>query len=226
MPIEMLKLHWKATRWLLLPFLVAAFAIPMMNLTGGPFADLLINRSSFDFLYLSESLGGFYPFIAGGAGIVLALTAWNWDHQKGHIYPLSLPISRAQYSVLKFGSGVILLMIPTLVLLVSAVGFTSMMDLPYGLQAYPLALTARFFLAGLTTYALLFALASGTIKTTVMILGGAFLFFGFGFQVQELAATWIPQLQGWSITGVVADLLASEYGPIRVFAGNWNLVDV
>ena len=226
MPIEMLKLHWKASRWLLMPLMLGAFAIPMVNLTGGPLTNLFVSSNGSDALMVSELLTPFYPSLAALCGTILALTAWNWDHQKGHVYPLSLPISRMRYSALKFGSGVVLLALPTAMLAVTALGVSAMLDLPNGLRTYPFELTARFFIAGLTAYAFFFALASGTIRTAVIFFAAVAGFLVIGDPLQASLAQFIPQVGGERITMTVMELLASPWGPLRLFGGNWMLIDV
>ena len=52
--------------------------------------------------------------------------------------------------------------------------------LPAGLHAYPNELTIRFLFAILVFYALFFAMAAGTIKTTLWVLGTFMGFIVFG----------------------------------------------
>ncbi len=225
MPYEMLKLHWKASRWLLLPLVLGAFLIPFTTWTGGPMTNL-IGQPGIGYFSHSAQMAAFYPALAALAGMILALTAWNWDHQKAHVYPLSLPISRTRYSVLKFGSGVVLLLLPTIVLGLTALGVSNLVDLPAGLRSYPLELTGRFFLAGTTAYAFWFALASGTIRTTVLLIVGLVLFLFLADPLTEFVAGVVPRLEGVNPSRSFLHFMTADWGPLRVFVGNWMLIDV
>ena len=54
------------------------------------------------------------------------------------------------------------------------------LSLPAGLNAYPNQLTVRFFFAILVMYGITFALAAGTVKTTLWVMGIVFGFVFFG----------------------------------------------
>jgi len=62
----------------------------------------------------------FYPMLALAIGITLALSSWNWDHQLKHVYALSLPVTRLEYSLLKMGAGAALAMLPVIGLWIGA----------------------------------------------------------------------------------------------------------
>ncbi|MGD2070974.1 MAG: hypothetical protein PVI57_20060 [Gemmatimonadota bacterium] len=225
---QMLTLHWKAAKWLLLPIVLAAFGLPVLAVRGlGGSASEYGYRA----LYLVQAgrtLLPLFPTLAAAVGGLLALTAWNWDHRGEHVYSLSLPVARWEWAVLKFGAGLVLLGVPAVAFLVGSLVATASVDLPAGLTAYPLAVSARFALAALVSYAVLFAMAAGTIRTTVIVLsaflGGLFL---GQLAVDFVASAYqVPWLQDTSVTEAVFQTLNTWPGPFQVFFGNWMLIDV
>lgn len=225
----MLFIHWKQTRLLLLPFVLAAFGLPLMAIQGlGPSTD----GDSFATAY--EAVAGLslwlplFPFLAAAIGVTLGITAWNWDHQLGHVYALSLPVARWEYAMLKMGAGMVLAAAPALALWIGAHVAAASVTLPAGLNAYPNQLALRFFLAIVLSYALLFAMAAGTIKTTVWVASGVLGLFVFAGLLQEAIQLTFPTL-GFDQIGfvdLVADWLVRTGGPLEVFNGNWALIDV
>jgi hypothetical protein len=225
----MLFIHWKQTRLLLLPFVVAAFGLPLLAIQGlGP------STAEDSFATAYEAVAGLslwlplFPLLAGAIGVTLGITAWNWDHRLGHVYALSLPVARWEYAMLKMGAGVVLAVVPTVALWIGAHVAAASVTLPVGLNAYPNHLALRFFLATVLSYALLFAMAAGTIKTTVWVASGAIGLFVFAGLFQEAIQLAFPTL-GFDQIGfvdVLADWLVRAGGPFAVFNGNWALIDV
>jgi hypothetical protein len=229
---EMVFLHWKAVRMGLVPFILAAFGLPLLAIQGtvlpvgmpseaeGFYATFLLDAVS---LWLPA-----FPALAAITGVTLALSAWNWDHQANHVYALSLPVSRARYALLKLGAGAVLALIPVTALLVGALIATAAVDLPSGLNAYPGALAVRFLFSTLLSYAVTFAAAAGTMRTTVIVLTASIGSLLVGDLVVDLigAVTGSPAVQAWSFAGAVGDVLFAWPGPFHIFAGNWALIDV
>jgi hypothetical protein len=211
----MLFLHWKQARLPLLPFVVAAFGLPLLSIQG---LGSIAGAGAFDYAYsdpASTSLP-IYPVLALLTGVVLALTAWNWDHQLNHVYALSLPIARWEYAMLKMGAGLVLALVPAVALWIGAHVASAALVLPEGLHAYPNQLAFRFFLAVLLSYALIFAMAAGTVKTSLWVLSGAI--------VALVAGVWIFETFG--LTEVALQYLWRAGGPFEVFTGSWALIDV
>ncbi len=211
----MLFIHWKQARLPLLPFVVAAFGLPLMSIQGlgaAPGGEFLFGAYS----ALSTLSLPVYPLLAFLTGVGLALTAWNWDHQLNHVYALSLPVARWEYSMLKMGAGVVLALVPSLALWIGAHIASWAAVLPAGLTAYPNQLAFRFFLAVLLSYALVFAMASGTVKTNLWVVSGVIVAFVTGVSVLEYMG----------LADVALQLLWRAGGPFEVFTGNWALIDV
>lgn len=223
----MLFVHWKQARLLLVPFVVAAFGLPLMVVQGlGAGGAPEVSLDAYNLLAAYQVWLPFFPLLAASVGAVLALTAWNWDHQLGHVYALSLPVARWEYVMLKMGAGVTLACLPTAALWVGAHLASASVTLPEGLQAYPNQIAFRFFLATLMSYALFFAMGAGTIKTTVWIVSAVFLFLTGGGVVDLLFATWMPGMEDVNVVNSTLRWLASARGPFAVFTGNWTMIDV
>ncbi len=227
MGAQILSIHWKATKWLLLPFIVAAFGLPLAasrvawGIGGG--ADWM---AAGQILTLASGYASFFPMLAAVVGSMVALTAWNWDHQTGHVYALSLPISRPRYAALKFAAGLAILALPTVSMLVGGLVATGLMELPLGLQAYPVDLALRFFLASLLAYGLIFSMAAGRMRTALYVVGGFVALFVFGAGTIEFFQMSVPALQGVDVLGGVEQIIAGDRGVFSIFAGNWSLIDV
>ena len=223
---QILYLHWKASRLVLVPFVLAAFGLPLLviqrtgvGLEGEPWRAMSILDSVELWLPV-------FPALAGAVGITLALTAWHWDHEVGHVYALSLPVARWRYALLKMGAGAVLVLLPTAALLAGSLIATAAVDLPDGLRAYPGALTLRFLACALLLYGFFFSMAAGTVRTTVwvMTVWVTLLIVG-SVAVDGLAAAGVVP-PTFSLMAFVGDALMEWPGPFNVLAGNWRLIDV
>ncbi|NIQ56151.1 MAG: hypothetical protein GWN71_23095, partial [Gammaproteobacteria bacterium] len=148
------------------------------------------------------------------------------DHQAGHAYALSLPIPRWRYVLLKMADGAIFLLPAALVFWFGALLAAGSVTLPDGLHAYPTLLAMRFWMAMLLAYAVLFALAAGSVRTILIVVGGVFGGLLVGEVVVRFLDAFVLALEGWSFIRAVLDVLSGWPGPFRVYAGNWMLIDV
>ena len=215
----------------MIPFIMAAFALPLLsvqNLTFGVFfpesstlrdAALLNGISAWAYLY---------PSLAFALGTVLALIVWNWDHRGDHVYALSLPLPRWRYVLLKMGAGATLLLIPVAALWIGSLLAVSITDIPEGMRGYPTAITFRFLLATLVSFALFFALAAGTMRTAVLLLIAWILLLLLGEAVVPfLGRVWGQTgLEDFRFLRWILNAALSWPGPFEVMAGNWMLIDV
>jgi hypothetical protein len=222
----MLFVHWKQVRLVLMPFVVAAFALPLLAVQGLGSNGGALSVDTYNTVTGYQLWLPLFPMLAGGIGIVLALTAWSWDHRLDHIYALSLPVARWEYVLLKMGAGIVLGLAPTLAFWLGAHTAAASVSLPMGLNAYPNHLTLRFFLAMLMTYAFFFALAAGTVKTTVWVLTGIFAALVAGEVLGDVLVPYFSGLEGLSFLELATDWLVERGGPFEVFVGNWTLIDV
>jgi hypothetical protein len=220
MTLQTLYVHWKAVRLGLVPATLAAFGLPLLVAQGLPHAELVRSTTP-----TSDALAGtvywtaFFPVLAALLGALLALSAWNWDHRGSHVYALSLPISRGRYALLKFSAGALLALLPLAGILMGSVLAIVASDVPDGLHAYPLPLAGRFLTSTLVAYAVVFALAAGTIRTTVIVLS-VLIAVPTILSMGQLR----PYLGDASVSFWITQAL--RFGPFRIFYGNWALFDV
>ncbi len=224
----MLFLHWKQVRFGLLPFILAAYALPLLAVQGLGARPGMDGASLMAYRVVSTSslwLPAF-PLLATAIGVTLALSSWNWDHQLGHVYALSLPVSRMRYAVLKMGAGAVLALLPALAFWIGAHVAVASITLPPGLHAYPDQLAIRFLAATLVAYALLFAMAAGTIRTTVWLLIGVAAALVLSVVLSQWVFPRFGVLHDTNLAAWLIRMLSRVPGPFQVFTGNWTLIDV
>lgn len=224
----MLFLHWKQIRWVLIPFVIASFGLPLLAVDGlgTPVGMDTATLDAYRFVSEFPLWLPLFPVLAGLIGMTLGLSAWNWDHQLKHVYALSLPVGRSEYTMLKMGAGITLALLPTVGLWLGAHLAAASISLPTGLQAYPNALALRFFFAIVISYAVLFAMAAGTVKTTLWVTSVALGFVLLGNVANDLLALQFELFTRINMVQVVWDWVVSAPGPFEVFTGNWALIDV
>jgi len=220
-----LNLQWRAARWALLPFLLLVIGLPVLvlRLASQLGADPVFGAASS--LGMMELWAPLFPLLAALLGFAVAFTAWTWDHHTGHVYALTLPLSRARYATYKFLAGAAVLLLPVLALLAGIMLALLLAPLPETVHAYPLSFALRFLLASGITYALGFALAAGTVRTVVWLTVGTILVLVFGtLLVQFLESALAVPL--WSPIELLERALLDLPGPFNVFGGSWMLIDV
>jgi hypothetical protein len=224
---QMMYLQWKAARWLLLPFVLLCFGLPQLAVRLSSQTAVLDDAtiSGSWLIYALQSWMPLFPLLAAVSGFAAALSVWHWDHKVHHIYALSLPMTRARYATLKLGAGAASLLAPVAALLAGAIVATVALDMPAGLRGYPFSFTMHFLLAALLAYALGFAMAAGTIRTTIIIFVTIIVFVVFGTIVTgyinaETALDLATPME------ILTELFVHWAGPFRVFGSEWTLIDV
>ncbi len=230
MGIQMLKLHWRAARWPMLPVLVAAFGLPLMAGSAAWGATYSVDHlSASGAVAVTDGAAVFgltFAIVAAIAGSILGISAWSWDHRQDHVYALSLPVPRWKYSALKFGGGTILVGATTALFALGATTSSLLANLPAGLRAYPGALSLHFLIATQTAFALLFALASGTMRTATIVLGCVMGLAIFGVPLLDFLGNFWSPLGDFDLVRFAYATLVENDGPLSIFAGNWMLFDV
>jgi hypothetical protein len=222
----MLLVHWKQARLLLIPFIVAAFGLPLLAVQGFGGMGEAPSMEAYRFLASYQVWLPYFPMLAAAVGGVLALTSWNWDHQLGHVYALSLPVTRWEYAMLKMGAGAALVLVPVAALWIGAHLASASVTLPEGIRAYPNQLAFRFFAATMISYALFFAMAAGTIRTTVWIVSAVMALVVGGNLMVAVLEPFVPALDDINVVQTMLGWLLRAGGPFAVFTGNWALIDV
>lgn len=225
---SMLFLHWKQIRLAFVAMVVASFALPLLTV-GGLGTPPGMDAASLDAYRFMGAFQGwlpFFPALAGTVGVTLALSAWNWDHQLNHVYALSLPMTRWEYTLQKLLAGATLAVVPAIGLWMGAHLAAASISLPEGLHAYPNELAVRFFFAILLSYAVLFAMAAGTTTTTIITVGAVFGVIFFGLIANDVLADYFDYFQRVNVVERALDWMLEGSGPFEVFTGSWSLIDV
>jgi hypothetical protein len=225
---SMLRLHWKAARWPLAPMILLSVGLPMMVLRTMELGTRVQFRGEVlpaEVLMYEQVWLPVFVLLAVTVGVLVALTAWSWDHQARHVYALSLPLSRGKYVLYKMSAGLVILALPVLALLAGTLVGLAFISVPVGLHAYPFSFTLRFLLACAVTYAAIFALASGTVRTTVIVLIVLIVVVVFG----SIAITFLRNI--WDLPflrtpgELLFDAMLNWPGPFSVFGGSWMIID-
>ena len=213
-----LMTQWKWTRAILLPLVIAAFAVPVYSVQQ--FSDASMSRWQVTAMLGTMQAWGFGYMIASMlTGLMIAAGAWSFDLKGRHVYALSLPVPRWHYVLLRYAAGVVLLLVPALGLWVGSLLATSTAAIPLGLHAYPTALALRYLLASFVIYSVMFGLTVLPKKIGIGLAGvvGAVV----------LLDLIIGQLAGDSkIVGGFVDWAIRWPGFLEVYFGRWMLIDV
>ncbi|MEO8200045.1 MAG: ABC-2 transporter permease [Gemmatimonadota bacterium] len=206
--------QWKWSRLLLLVATFAGLAIPLVSIQS-------INEAygNFEVVHTIQGYGIGYPLLAACLGLLLSLTAWGSDHRGRHVYALSLPIPRWHYVMLRYISGLLLLLAPILAVWIGGTLATHFIKIPAGLEAYSGSLAVRFALCALLAYTAFFAISAGTPRTAGIVLG-----IGAGLVAAQvlLSAAGIEV----QLLKPIVDGLFIWPGPFEIFTGRWMLLDV
>ncbi len=219
---------WRWTRWVVIVFAVAAFAIPVLtaaNLGGLRMADLPVN----DVLSAFSVAGLIYIPMSALLGLLVAAGAWGADIQLGFVYVLVHPVPRWYFVLLRFASGAIILGIPVLGVLLGCLVVTLAGSVPEFVHAYPVSLTVRFAAALFFTYAVCFgAVGAGRGRVADSSTDVSRVLIGLGvFLAGVVALTTLDRLV---LQSAIADFLLrwmdSQWSPIGLYVGRWGLFDV
>jgi hypothetical protein len=227
--VRTLEVHWKVLRWPLAILAVVAFAAPLLwaGPTGAVMADWdpAIAARFWNTGTLQTDGNQLFPFLAVAAGALAALGVWYPDHDGDHVFALSLPVSRTRYVLTKFGAGFALLLPVAVAFLAGALVALAGLDLPDWLHGRPFGTTFRFLLGATVVYSLLFALAAGTIPTTLKTLVAlgvvAILVPALPLFVDASGSPWFLRA-----AELLYHALYEWPGPFAVLTGGWSLLGV
>lgn len=227
--VRTLEVHWKVLRWPLAIMAIVTFAGPL--LWAGPASaalerwDPALAARFWNTGILLNDANQLFPFLAVAAGALAALGVWYPDHDGDHVLALSLPVSRARYVLVKFAAGFVLLLPVAIAFLAGALVAIAGLDLPDWLHAQPGRLTFRFLLGATVVYSLIFALAAGTIPTTLKTLVAlavlAVLVPALPLFVDASGSPWFLRA-----TELLYHALYEWPGPFAVLSGGWSLFGV
>lgn len=215
---QILYTQIKWTRPLLAFVSVVAFGLPVLFWrVGGSVA--WNDASALQIVYGFGAFGPAIAILAAATGFLIVAYVWSIDAAARHVYPLSLPITWSRYAAMRFGAGVLTLLLPTIALLLGSLFVLANITLPPTLHAYPFTVALRFFLGATLSFALSFLLqylmGRRAVVTVAILL---FAVLGIGFAADLLG------LDAYVAQGI--RLLIVWPGPLAVFAAQWALIDV
>jgi hypothetical protein len=218
---QVLKAQWLAARLPVVLLALLGFVLPLLIVTyGGSLADAPTERVA-QWLFAAQRIGALIPGLALLVGLLLGIGAWAPDHAGKHVYALSLPLPRSMYVLLRFAAGATLLAAPVVALGVGSIIAVASVQLPSGIHAYPLQLTARFALASLVCYAIFFAISIATKRAALAVLGVI-----CGVMLADVLVSSLNLEAGVSVTGWLFNLVTGWPGPLAILMGRWALFDV
>jgi hypothetical protein len=142
------------------------------------------------------------------------------DERVGHIYALSLPITRARALAIRAGTALGLLMLPAVGAWAGASLAIGQIALPTTLHGYAGSLAGRALLASWLAHACVFALRYSAGRRAKVVLFA--LIFASGSLA--FATEAVPGARGTILRA--GDFLISNPGPFGAFFGRWTLIDV
>jgi hypothetical protein len=216
---RVLGAQWLWARLALVVLAVVGFAIPLASVFYG--ADLNgagISRVG-DWLVGADRVARVLPYFALLTGVLVGVMAWTPDITGRHVYALTLPVSRAYFVTMRFLAGALLTLVPAGAFALGAALSSLAVTLPPAVHAHPVEVAARFWLATLTVYAIIFAISSASRRgqiAIISVIGGAILV--------DLLLLAIGS--DFSVTAETFALLTNWPGPLAILAGRWALFDV
>lgn len=210
-----LEVQWRWTRTFLLLVVLLAFAVPVISARS----DLGQGQGVLELVSQMEAYGYSYPLLAVIIGSGVALAILNPDLRGRYVYALSLPVLRWHLVLLRFGAGIVLLLLPAAALFLGALLASATATLPPGLHAYPLGIGFRFVLATLVAFGVTFMLAGSPRRVVLALLLplGAVILTQVVLVMVDSHAT---------LLGPALESLFGPIGPFRVLTGRWMLFDV
>lgn len=214
------RIQWKASATAVALLAALGFIVPLLTVQQAGFSagdrrgwDLIVMLSTV------ESAGTLFPVLAVILGLALAVGAWSADHQADHVYALTLPVPRWHYVLLRFGAGLVLIVPVTAAVGAGCAVALASLDLPEGLRGYGGAITLRFTLAAVVSYAATFVLAAGTKRTVAGVLAVVVLLIALGLTLGTFGVS--PALIEQALNS-----LFRRPGPFEVLMGPWALIGV
>lgn len=221
MYLATLKMQWRVSRAVIGIFTVLAFAAPLMSVYLQPSESGAVPADTVaGWLIASQTVGQIIPMVALFFGVFLGMTSWSMDHMGRHVYVLSLPLQRPLLVSLRFLAGVTLSALPVIGLGVGSLLATTMVQLPEGVHAYPVALTVRFGLTVLVCFAIFFAISIATRRAVLLTLASMAAIVAADVAVNSLIG------RNLRLTENAVHYLTTWPGPLSLLVGRWGLFDV
>jgi hypothetical protein len=215
---QSLYVQWKWNRDFLAFYAAAAFTAPLVIFwVALPYLGLSSGR---ELVSTGGAVGAATAVIAVLTGLTLAWQGYGVDERIGHIYALSLPITRGRALAIRAGTAAILLVLPAVAAWGGAMLAASQLELPAVLHSYPGSLAVRALLASWLAHACMFALRYSARRRAKVVLG----ILIFGVTMVGVVAITTPSTR--AAAARIGDFLISNPGPFGVLFGRWTLIDV
>jgi hypothetical protein len=213
---SLLLSQWAYSRTTLLFFVVLAFAASPVALAFFPVS----NGDPGALVLAGEGAGALVLFAVGLVSLALGVQSWSIDAGQGHIYALSLPVSRGRYVTLRIAAVCTLLALVAAAVLLGGLAAVVLVELPATLHAYPFALALRALLCSWLVACTVIALRSMARDRLAQVVLAILVV------AVVIVATVQVGLGGTSVGSVVWEALRSRPGPLSVLLGRWTLIDV
>jgi hypothetical protein len=215
---QTLYVQWKWNRDFLAFYTLVAFTAPLIILwVALPHLGL---SSARELVRVGGAVGVVVAVISVCAGMTVAWQGYGVDERVGHIYALSLPLTRTRALAMRAATALALLTVPAVGVWVGSVLAATQVTLPPSLHSYAGSLAGRALLAAWLAHACMFALRYSAGRRARAVLFALTIIVGsLGFATEA-----VPGARS-TIVGT-AEFLISNPGPFGVFFGRWSLIDV
>jgi len=215
---QTLYVQWKWNRDFLAFYTVAGFAAPLIILwIALTYLGLTTAR---ELVLVGGVVGVTTAAIAVIAGLTVAWQGYGVDDRVGHIYALSLPVTRTRALALRAATAAVILLLPALGVWIGSMLAATQVTLPPMLRSYAGALAIRALLAAWLAHTCMFALRYAAGRRAKVVLATLVVMIGtLGFATEAVPAAREAILN-------VGNFLISSPGPFGVVFGRWTLIDV
>ncbi len=212
--------QWKWSRPAILLAVLVAGYIPLTALRGMPYKS----ESTYHIPSLYSGIimaSTYYQWLALFTAVIVAISTWQADGHRQHVYALSLPVPRWKFVLLRFAAGTTLLGVVAIAVGLFGAVATAIAPLPSMLHAYPFGLAVRFWLGSLIPFGLIFALLVSSPKRVRLVVAGVATVI-----VVDMALAAMGLIDKPVVLGTFFDAIYSGRGPLAAFLSKWMLVDV
>jgi len=215
---QTLYVQWKWNRDFLAFYTVAGFAAPLIILwIALTYLGLTTAR---ELVLVGGVVGVTTAVIAVIAGLTVAWQGYGVDDRAGHIYALSLPVTRTRALALRAATAALILLLPAIGVWIGSMLAATQVTLPPMLRSYAGALAIRALLAAWLAHTCMFALRYAAGRRAKLVLAALVIMIGtLGFATEAVPAAREAILN-------VGNFLISSPGPFGVVFGRWTLIDV
>jgi len=215
---QTLYVQWKWNRDFLAFYTLVGFAAPLLILwIALPHLGL---SSARELVTVGGVVGAGVAVISVLAGITVAWQGYGVDERGGHIYALSLPITRTRALAIRAGTAAVILTLPAIGVWIGSMLAAGQAALPATLHSYAGSLAGRALLASWLTHACVFALRYSAGRRANLVLATLIITVG----ALAFATETVPSARGAIIRA--GDAVISTQGPFGVLFGRWTLIDV